>query len=386
MMALMKSSQINKFDGSLLGVCKLLTYYKVFLVIAIFLFVIAFLSKDNKLRKRTGIKINLDQKNERSGKMYIDRKNHLLYCSVPKIGSTLMKRIFLIISNKVNKSSYIEIKTNQAHENELETVAVNERNAVVLKNSFADFYKVLVVRNPYERLYSAYLDKFLRPNALYYKLGKKIIKMFRSKPTQHSLSCGDDVTFPEFIKYFIFSLRTGHLSDEHFIPIYQLCQPSNFDYKVIRLENISIELPKFLHSLGIHYVSPKGYIKNTRLYDEAKHIVYLFKKNSSKIKKCVPPIEVLRRLWKRDQIRGFIKMNYSFPLKGKTLSSQPEPQIFQMFFSYYKMSHLKDQRTVYQYEMFKAFSQLSPRDFHLTQQYLDTDCKLFGYEHLRMKK
>ncbi|CAI9727342.1 carbohydrate sulfotransferase 11-like isoform X1 [Octopus vulgaris] len=371
----------------MLNVCRVFSSHRILVILTGFLLVAVFVFIDTNMLvcKRTEINVSSEQKYKFSGRMFIDKKNHLLYCSVPKIGSTFMKRLLLILSGKMNKSSIVEIKTKLAHKIRLENVNILDINSASINGCFANFHKLLVVRNPYERLYSAYLDKFVRPNGLYYKLGKKIIKMFRSNPSSQSLSCGDDVTFPEFIKYFIYSLQTGNLTDPHFIPIHMLCQPCLFDYKVIRLEDISVELPKFLHSIGINFISPSDYLKETRLLDEAKHIEYLFERNSPLVKNCLSSTEVLRRLWKRDQIRGFIKMNYSFPLEDVLLPHLPKSQIFKMFFSYYQMSYRKDRRASYRTAMLAAYSQLSPRDFQLTQQYLETDCKLFGYKSLQME-
>ncbi|CAI9727341.1 carbohydrate sulfotransferase 11-like isoform X1 [Octopus vulgaris] len=169
----------------MLNVCRVFSSHRILVILTGFLLVAVFVFIDTNMLvcKRTEINVSSEQKYKFSGRMFIDKKNHLLYCSVPKIGSTFMKRLLLILSGKMNKSSIVEIKTKLAHKIRLENVNILDINSASINGCFANFHKLLVVRNPYERLYSAYLDKFVRPNGLYYKLEQK---MFMVTSTEKS--------------------------------------------------------------------------------------------------------------------------------------------------------------------------------------------------------
>lgn len=57
--------------------------------------------------------------------------------------------------------------------------------------------KVMFTRQPYSKLLSAYVDKLYSPNPFFWgKIGRHIVRKFRSRPSAKSVACGHDVTFP----------------------------------------------------------------------------------------------------------------------------------------------------------------------------------------------
>jgi len=67
------------------------------------------------------------------------------------------------------------------------------------------YFKFIFVRDPLDRLRSAYVDKFESGvNTLYNEnYGRKIISIYRNNATNASLSLGHDVRLDEFVKYLI---------------------------------------------------------------------------------------------------------------------------------------------------------------------------------------
>lgn len=65
------------------------------------------------------------------------------------------------------------------------------------------------------------------------RFGKQIIKQVRAKPTNHSLSYGDDVTFNEFLTFLIKNGGGGEDMNEHWRPVHHLCQPCKIAYDFI---------------------------------------------------------------------------------------------------------------------------------------------------------
>ena len=84
---------------------------------------------------------------------------------------------------------------------------LDQYNATDVCNYLTKSYKFMFVREPFERLLSAYKDKFVftRPvdRHLLEIYGRKIIRDFRPNATQQALQTGNDVTFPEFIEYIL---------------------------------------------------------------------------------------------------------------------------------------------------------------------------------------
>ena len=166
-------------------------------------------------------------------RMLVDSQHKVLYCSVPKCGTTSWLLMVAYLSGKVDiKLTTQEDNKFQAWKNEeMARIGIKYLNIYPPKRAMRfikDYYKFLIVRNPYERLISAYTDKFNNvPDRRYYHTtyGKIIIRLFRKNATRKSLKQGNDVTFPEFISYVIYQWKHRLRFDEHWKPITDTCQP-----------------------------------------------------------------------------------------------------------------------------------------------------------------
>ena len=95
-------------------------------------------------------------------------------------------------------------------------------------------FKLIVVRHPLDRFVSGYLEKF-RGHKKYYKehAGVRIIKQFRQKPSNYSLTHGDDVTFEEFMRYVVYEQESREFADNHWENYEKLCFPCAIGYDYI---------------------------------------------------------------------------------------------------------------------------------------------------------
>ena len=95
------------------------------------------------------------------------------------------------------------------------------------------YTKILFVREPMERMVSAYRDKFENPNKYYHNLfGKPIISKYRANPSAEALKTGDGVTFKEFVQYLLDVHRPVGM-DIHWDQANNLCHPCLLDYDFI---------------------------------------------------------------------------------------------------------------------------------------------------------
>ena len=109
-------------------------------------------------------------------------------------------------------------------------------NAEIIKNRLANYTKLIVVRHPFERLVSAYIDKFVKRNTTFYQqgIGRDIIRKYRTHPSELSLQSGNDVTFTEFVNYVIGEWTAGRRQlDVHWRPMIDLCLRCSIDYDII---------------------------------------------------------------------------------------------------------------------------------------------------------
>lgn len=108
------------------------------------------------------------------------------------------------------------------------------------------------VREPFERLLSAYRDKFVGETThLYEEMGKKIVHEVRGDTPEMERSIGERPSFGEFTSY-IDRLSNSSLSDMHWRPSHQTCYPCaiNYDY-VGYFDTIKEDADYILKRLGL---------------------------------------------------------------------------------------------------------------------------------------
>ncbi|XP_072181002.1 carbohydrate sulfotransferase 11-like [Diadema setosum] len=174
--------------------------------------------------------------------LYVDEKDKIIYCSIPKAGCTSWKRLLM---SATNDSVQVEsISKDYAHHNKmlrtLYEYPESQREPIL-----RSYRKFTFVRNPFIRLLSAYKDKFEslwqyrdNPNGIYFRrFAADIMHKYRPNATEEELRSGENVTWPEFVLY-VSHLRESDFN-EHWTPMYRLCAPCQIRYDFVgRIENI----------------------------------------------------------------------------------------------------------------------------------------------------
>lgn len=138
-------------------------------------------------------------------RLIVDEKRKLIYCPIPKAGSSNWKRIFVkLLIPEFEETNLLNIRN--VHHIELPKLSSLSPNqqAKYLKT----FDKFVWVRHPFERILSAFQNKLERPFTDKFQMwyGRQIVKKFRPNASEDSLERGNDVSSTEFIKYLI---KTG---------------------------------------------------------------------------------------------------------------------------------------------------------------------------------
>ncbi|XP_061577548.1 carbohydrate sulfotransferase 8-like [Cololabis saira] len=181
-------------------------------------------------------------------RVYVEDGSRLLYCEVPKAGCSNWKRVLMVLDGSANSTQ--DIPHDTAHySNHLRRL--DSYNNTGIAERLRSYTKVLFVREPFERLVSAFRDKFESPNSYYHPVfGRPIISRYRANATRHALRTGTGVTFREFVQYLL-DVRRPVGMDIHWEPVSQLCSPCLLQYNFIgKFESLEEDANFLLQSIG----------------------------------------------------------------------------------------------------------------------------------------
>lgn len=181
-------------------------------------------------------------------RVYVEDRHRLLYCEVPKSGCSNWKRVLMVLNGRARSTG--DIPHDKAHYgNKLQRLEAYDQASMAKR--LASYTKVLFVREPFERLVSAFRDKFESPNSYYHPVfGRPIISKYRANATSAALRTGAGVTFREFVRYLLDVKRPVGM-DIHWEPVSQMCSPCLMQYNFIgKFENLEKEANFLLRSIG----------------------------------------------------------------------------------------------------------------------------------------
>ncbi|NWV08098.1 CHSTB sulfotransferase, partial [Ptilonorhynchus violaceus] len=185
--------------------------------------------------------------------LVVDDAHGLLYCYVPKVACTNWKRVMMVLTGQGKYQDPLEIPAHEAHvPSNLRTLS--EYSVAEINYRLRSYLKFVFVREPFERLVSAYRNKFtLSYNTAFHKrYGTKIIRRHRQEPSDRALERGDDVRFDEFV-YYLLDPRTQQEEpfNEHWERVHSLCHPCIIHYDVVgKYETLAEDANYILQLVG----------------------------------------------------------------------------------------------------------------------------------------
>lgn len=163
----------------------------------------------------------------------------------------------------------------------------------------------MFVRNPLERILSAYINKFTQKYSTYFRkrYGRRIVRRYRENPSEQSLQRGDDVTFNEFVQYILDPQTTQSIAfNAHWRQYYKLCRPCivNYDY-IGKYETLAYDVRNVLRKLNVSNIRFPASVSSGRRTADLVKSVYA---NIS--------TEELHSLWKLYAV-DFEMFGYKYP-------------------------------------------------------------------------
>ena len=196
----------------------------------------------NKCDGNTGQIQNLTLKEQRNSyaHIFVDEKHKIVACLPPKSGCTTWKAI--MANNSQDKPLPPNFNTKRLHTEFLDKFGIFRlsRYNSSMQQYFLEsekFFKIMIARHPFERLYSGYVNKLVSgqdpPNMKLH--GGRILKIFHPELDEETRKAGFGATFYEFVQY----LKLPISSDPHWDPVYNICLPCHIHYdQIVKTETM----------------------------------------------------------------------------------------------------------------------------------------------------
>ncbi|CAH1781340.1 unnamed protein product [Owenia fusiformis] len=261
-------------------------------------------------------KLKLERKLKTYGHFYVDDEHKLLICPVAKIGCSFWKAVLLITSKRVVERNPLDMLSGINSES---FPQLNFDPPDVRKIKLDSYTKVIFTRDPLSRLYSAYQDKFVNFNEVYWGFGKMAVQLFRENATEKSLANGHDITFEEFLRLVVFNFETLGKVDSHWFTTEHACHPCDTDFDVIgRMETFDTDAKYVLCTSGMQNIiqlpdedKTANILRNVR-----KDTYAAFQRKTALTNLIFTEREFLDRLVSNFLRHGYIRFPVSIPLNS----------------------------------------------------------------------
>lgn len=232
--------------------------------------------------------------------IFVHEKQKILFCSVPKVASTTWKQVLMTLGDDTKTENETMLK-------HLRTYSDQEKE-YMLKY----FFKFMFVREPMERLYSAYRNKFVEPtpeNSTFdfkFAFGRLIAWKYRTGWDNVHRPDGKDIKFHEFAQFITDDQLTSSFNrNAHWLSYIQLCHPCKTKYNVIG----KYETLKEDSSLILHLIKAD----KTVTFPE-RNVTYHERPSGDVVAKAFEDVnrEVVKKLWMKYR-NDYTLFNYTFP-------------------------------------------------------------------------
>ncbi|XP_045204869.2 carbohydrate sulfotransferase 9-like isoform X3 [Mercenaria mercenaria] len=251
------------------------------------------------------------------GRVWTYEPQQIHYCIIPKVGCTFWKRIMRFLGKDYPRTQNVQrpsdIDRGFVHYGGLSNLqqwSVQNPIAHMLMTNGNSF---MMTRDPYSRLWSAYIDKFLLPD-FWRTDAKAVVKKLRPNATEYERNCANNVSFYEYLLFINRTYKSG--LNEHWDKMHRLCSPCHVQYDVIgKQESFSSDADYILTKFNIDYLK-ENTTKLDMVHEEVTTLTkYNFNLESAITEGCFEKLDVAKRLWLAFQYNGYIDRNADFPEK-----------------------------------------------------------------------
>ena len=332
------------------------------------------------------------QRQQTTGNVWISRKHDLHYCISPKIGCTYWKQFMRFIADdypkgtQANISKPHDIDRYYTHYHKVSKLIESRLPNPMTMGEMSKGRSFTFTRNPYTRLWSAYIDKFFLPD-FWLNVAPAIMGQTRRNATYfEKRQCGRGVTFEEFLRHIV--QQFPKKLNEHWEPIHKLCGVCYIDYDVIgKIETFEDDSHLILHKFGFTYLNPNKTSKLVRAVEELTMLVkYNFDLAGPRTIGCFNTEDVATLLWKAFQYNGYIHDSISLPM-NLTKSEQFKTHPKQVFMKHVidTLKHQVDHNMDLKFQkinlMKEAYGRIPKKILDGIKEVYRYDFEMFGYDN-----
>lgn len=187
----------------------------------------------------------------------INEKYNFIYCPIGKIASSSLKRVVVQLSDLENKAEILSLPKGYIHRYVEQTLTLNYKYSYqeAMELLAGDrYFKFVIVRNPWERLASGYLNKFVCRRNLQKTIFapppyiKTVIdRVYENKGLKSDYQ--KSISFKEFVNYIY--LTEDEKLDGHWRPQYLHLGKTKFDF-IGKLENLNADFEYLKKKLNLN--------------------------------------------------------------------------------------------------------------------------------------
>ncbi|KAL1021788.1 hypothetical protein UPYG_G00017980 [Umbra pygmaea] len=194
-------------------------------------------------------------------RIFVCDKHKILFCQTPKVGNTQWKKVLIVLNGVF--STVEEIPENLVHDHEKNGLPrLSSLNGTEIEKRLKTYFKFFIVRDPFERLISAFKDKFVKNPRFepWYKhdIAPAIIRKYRKSHRDSNNKASAGLRFEDFIRYLGDETGRRHMDQQfgehviHWLTYVELCAPCEIQYSFIgHHETLEMDAPYILKAAGI---------------------------------------------------------------------------------------------------------------------------------------
>lgn len=247
--------------------------------------------------------------------VYVSEKYSLSYCEVTSASSTFWAQLFMALAG-INPKFHDYEDVSSMFELPKKSVQTAIKQQFGLTMELDDkrvklTTKLLMARNPYSRLFSAYIDQIYLPMKW-----KAASKMVQGNPKQEE--CGSDVSFDQFLAYVSDNVLSKKKADISWAPVFSVCLPCETGANIVVKQETLAEDAEFV----LNYIQADEIVKEQarnvsagyiRLNDLENIVKESVESGHLANRGCISEDELAKRIWTALQIKGYIHNDIIFP-------------------------------------------------------------------------